>query len=128
MKTIVAGSREIKDKELVFETIENAVEDGFDITEIVSGTAEGVDTIGEEWAEKNDIEVSRFPYENYLENNPVKVAPLVRNRKMAEYADQAVIIWDGSSSGTENMIEQAEKEGLDLYVNRTDNTDITDFY
>jgi len=127
MRTIIAGSRQITNEDLVFETIEEALKDGFNITEIVSGTAEGVDTIGEKWANRNDIEVSEFPYENYLDENSGKVAPLVRNEKMAEYADQAIIVWDGSSSGTENMIEQAEKKELDLYINRVNNTTIDDF-
>lgn len=128
MRTIIAGSREIKDEDLVFETITSALQDGFEITEVVSGTAEGVDEIGEKWADQNDVSVSRFPYEDYMDDNPVEVAPLVRNKKMAEYAEQAIIIWDGESSGTENMIEEAKNESLNLHVNRTDNTDITDFY
>lgn len=128
VRTIIAGSRDIKDEDLVFETIRSALEDGFEITEVVSGTAEGVDELGEKWGDQNDVSVSRFPYEDYTDDNPVKVAPLVRNKKMAEYAEQAIIIWDGESPGTENMIEEAKNEGLNLHVNRTDNTDITDFY
>lgn len=38
------------------------------------------------------------------------------------------MVWDGSSSGTKNMIEEAKDKNLNLHINRTDNTDITDFY
>lgn len=126
MKTIIAGSRSIED--VVFKLIENAVDNGFSVTEVVSETAEGVDKIGEKWAEENNKSIAKFPYEDYLKDNTANVAPLVRNKEMAEYSDQAIIVWDGSSSGTKNMIEEAKDKNLNLHINRTDNTDITDFY
>lgn len=73
---------------------------GFSVTEVVSGTAEGVDKIGEKWAEENNKSIAKLPYEDYLNDNAANVAPLVRNKEMAEYSDQAIIVWDGSSSGT----------------------------
>lgn len=48
MKTIVAGSRNITDDKIVVEAM---MECGWDITEIVSGGARGVDKIGEAIAE-----------------------------------------------------------------------------
>jgi hypothetical protein len=36
---------------------------GFDISEVVSGGAPGVDTLAEQWAEKNGIQVTRIPAE-----------------------------------------------------------------
>jgi len=118
MATIIAGSRGITDKELIFKHIENSP---FDISEVVSGKADGVDTLGEKWAKENDIPIKEFPYENYLDEAPrTRVAPLIRNQKMAEYADNLILIWDGSSSGSENMKENAEKESLNIYEHRTD--------
>ncbi|CUJ53406.1 Uncharacterised protein [Achromobacter xylosoxidans] len=35
---------------------------------------------------------------------------------MAEYAQALVAIWDGKSRGTKNMIEQAKKSMLKVYV------------
>lgn len=127
MKTIIAGSRSIQSREQVFEVIQEAMNNGFKIDQVVSGAAEGVDSIGEEWAEQNDVGIQRFPYEEYLDENRPKVAPLVRNRKMAEYADQAIIIWDGKSKGTEDMISKAEDEDLDIHIERTDIRNIEDF-
>lgn len=127
MKTIIAGSRDIASQDLVFDAIESAMEEGFDISEVVSGTADGVDSIGEKWADEKDIEVERFPYKNYLEGNPNDIAPLIRNTKMAEYADQAIIVWDGESKGTEDMISKAQEKDLDLYVERTDMRNIDEF-
>jgi hypothetical protein len=39
---------------------------------------------------------------------------------MAEYADALIAIWDGESRGTKNMIEEATKRGLRVYVKRID--------
>lgn len=37
---------------------------------------------------------------------------------MADYADALIAIWDGESRGTANMIEEAEKRGLKVFVYR----------
>ena len=110
MKTIVAGSRDIKD----FDTVKKAIDkSGFKITEIVSGTAIGVDQIGEVWAKKNKITVKRFPANWELYG---KSAGYIRNSEMAKYADALIAVWDGSSYGTRNMIDEARKKGLEVFV------------
>ena len=110
MKVIVAGSRSIADIKVVTQAIE---ESGFEVDEVVSGTARGVDTIGEEWAKSKGIPVKKFPADW---NGLGKRAGFVRNAEMADYADALVAVWDGKSRGTENMIEQAKKKGLKVYV------------
>lgn len=118
MKTVIAGSREIRDIQVVLVAIE---ESGFQITEVVSGTARGVDQIGEAWATRRGIPIRKF-YPVWRDRdgwyNPG--AGMQRNADMAKYADAAVIIWDGESTGTANMIAQAKRHGLKLYVHRTD--------
>ena len=111
MRVIIAGSRGITDYELVLDAVEKA---GFDITEVVSGTARGVDRLGERFAEDTGVALARFPADW---NGPhKKAAGHIRNRKMAEYADALIAIWDGKSSGTSNMINEARKLGLQVYV------------
>ena len=110
VKVIVAGSRSIADIKVVTQAIE---ESGFEVDEVVSGTARGVDTIGEEWAKSKGIPVKKFPADW---NGLGKRAGFVRNAEMADYADALVAVWDGKSRGTENMIEQAKKKGLKVYV------------
>ena len=58
LKTIVAGSRSVSDYSSVSAAIK---ESNFQISEIVSGTAKGVDSLGERWAEENNIPIKRFP-------------------------------------------------------------------
>ena len=110
MKTIVAGSREITG----FTIVEKAIQDsGFEITELVSGGARGVDRLGEKYAKDHNIPIKQFiPDWDGLG----KKAGYVRNAKMADYADALVAIWDGVSKGTAGMIADATRKGLKVYV------------
>lgn len=99
MKVIIAGSRNIDDYKLVVDTI---IKSGYTITEVVSGAAIGVDRLGERWAIANGVPVKQMPADWHTYG---KTAGPHRNRAMAEYADAAIIIWDGESRGTRNMIE-----------------------
>lgn len=112
MKVIVAGSRKITNWTLVIEAME---ESKFDIKEIVSGTATGVDRMGEAIARATDTKLTRFPadWDRYG-----KAAGPIRNRAMAEYADAAVVVWDGESPGSENMIEEMKRLGKPVYVKK----------
>jgi hypothetical protein len=87
----------------------------FDITEVVSGGARGVDRLGEEFAVAHHLHVKRF-----LPNWKLgRGAGFIRNIEMAEYADALIAIWDGVSRGTAQMIREAKKRGLRVYVFRT---------
>ena len=50
MKTIIAGSRNVTDYSAIDEAVQNS---RFSITEVVSGTAKGVDRLGERWTDEN---------------------------------------------------------------------------
>jgi hypothetical protein len=54
MKTIIAGSRDITDYNVVKAAVKAA---GFTITEVVSGAARGVDSLGEEYARRHSIHI-----------------------------------------------------------------------
>src|SRR5436190_907473 len=117
MKTIVAGSTRVTDAALVARAIASAP---WDVTEVVSGCARGVDTLGEAWAEAHGVPVTRFPadWRRYG-----KGAGPVRNRQMARYADALVAVFNGTSAGTANMIAQARQRGLRLHIVADDVTD-----
>jgi hypothetical protein len=110
MKTIIAGSRNIKNISIIYQTV---YESGFDITEVVSGAARGVDKLGEQWATENNIPIKRMPANWNLYG---KSAGPIRNNEMADYADALIAIWDGKSKGTKWMIDAANKRGLKIYV------------
>jgi SLOG family YspA-like protein len=110
VKTIIAGSRSIR----FYHHVERAVAlSGFTINEVVSGGAPGVDRLGEQWAAWHGVPIARFPADWELFG---KSAGVRRNSQMAKYADALIAVWDGESSGTEHMIDVAEKKGLTVYV------------
>ena len=125
MKVIIAGSRGITDYEVVKAA---CVESQFEFTEVVSGKARGVDSLGEDYAAEIGVSVAEFPadwedisvpgalvkYNSYGAYNAK--AGMQRNWKMAKHADALVAIWDGKSKGTKAMINFAKKEGLKVFV------------
>ena len=38
-----------------------------------------------------------------------RAAPIVRNKKIVDYADKVIAFWDGNSKGTLSVIKYAEK-------------------
>jgi len=102
MKLIIAGSRTIHpDTQFILQKM-NELNFPFEsnVTEIVSGGAIGVDRCGEQFARDVHLPVTQFKpdYKMYAGR-----APLVRNAKMAAYADILLLIWNGRSSGSADM-------------------------
>lgn len=114
MKVIIAGSRDITDLDTVKVAVSRS---GFRISEVVSGCARGVDTLGEVIADDLGVPIKRFPA---LWNEYGKRAGYMRNVEMADYADGLVAIWDGVSKGTLHMINVSKKNDLNVYVYRVD--------
>lgn len=136
MIVIIAGSRSIKNKDVVYEAIDTCLytmlndNATFTVDEIVSGGAVGVDTIAREYASDKKIVYKEFrakwddlsepgAFVVYSAHGPYdKLAGIRRNRVMARYAASGenggmlIAIWNGVSKGTKNMIEEAKKEGL----------------
>ncbi|SRR5712692_3186065 len=110
MRVIIAGSRSMTAAEEVATAIAHS---GFAITEVISGGARGVDTLGEAWARTHKIPTRRFPaqWERYG-----KSAGFRRNEAMAHVADALIAVWDGSSPGTCHMIATARQRGLRIFV------------
>jgi hypothetical protein len=118
MLTIIAGSRDIQGSEAE-RLIKAAIEAcGFkgEITGILHGNCRGIDkTAGSLLADSWPIYSLSADWDKHG-----KSAGPIRNYKMAKMAQALIAIWDGKSRGTANMIQMAEKEGLKVYVYRTD--------
>jgi 3-keto-L-gulonate-6-phosphate decarboxylase len=112
MKTIIAGSRGCDHFGILCTAIVES-DFGNEITEIVSGGARGVDKLGERFARQFDIPLKVF-LADWKKHD--KAAGMIRNREMAEYADALIAIWDCKSYGTKNMIEEAQKRNLKVYI------------
>ena len=115
MRTIIAGSRTITDREWVFNTLSD-MQPYLNILSVLSGCANGPDRFGEQWAYSLNIDIEKFPANWDLYG---KRAGFVRNIEMAEKADALVAFWDGSSKGTRHMIGKALDHGLTVMVFRS---------
>jgi hypothetical protein len=108
MKVIIAGSREY----LNYAAVKLAVAmSGFDVTEIVSGHARGVDSLGERYAHEFNIPLKIFAA-NWSTG---RGAGHARNQQMAAYADCLILIWNGVSHGSASMKKYAEERGLKIH-------------
>ena len=118
MRVIIAGSRDITDARIVAAAIIAA---GFPITEVINGTARGVDTLGDQWASWHNKPVKRFPADWKLHG---LAAGYIRNEEMAKYAMSdktipgALIAVTNGSKGTQHMIDIAHRYGMQVYVHR----------
>jgi hypothetical protein len=106
MRTIIAGGRDFLDYSLLTHTMLTLE---FEVTEIVSGKARGADRLGEMWAEVSNTPIKLFPADWQQHG---KSAGIIRNIKMAQYADALIAFWDGESRGTKHMIDTAYKVTL----------------
>lgn len=109
-RVIIAGSREGFN---IHDVTVAALLSGFPIGEVVSGTARGVDRLGEQWAMSKGINVIRFPA-NWNEEG--KAAGHIRNRMMGDFADCLIALWDGESKGTKGMIEYMQSLNKPVYI------------
>jgi hypothetical protein len=128
-RLIVAGSRQIGTRRIGFETATQGTADAertlvfgqldrltanlHGNIEVVSGMASGPDTLGAEWAAAKHLSVAKFPA-NWKRFG--KAAGMVRNAVMSWYGTHLVAFWDGTSRGTANMIETANRDGLKVRV------------
>jgi hypothetical protein len=106
MKTIIAGSRDILDYAIIEETMKMV---SWEITEVVSGGAKGVDLLGETWASMHNIPVRVFPAQWDLFG---KEAGFRRNGDMADYADCLIAIRKNKSNGTTDTIHKALRKPM----------------
>lgn len=115
MKVVIFGSRAITHYDLLCNAIR---ESGWEskITCVVSGTARGVDELGERWAKERGIPVERFPAD-WAKHG--RKAGFIRNGEMGQVAEAGIGLQLGHSPGTENMVRTLKKLGKPVYHVRT---------
>ena len=106
MELAIIGSREPTEIE-----IDKYIPAG--VSEIVSGGAKGIDTIARNFAIRRGIRLTEF-LPNY--NVCGRAAPIKRNCEIADYADEAIVMWNGKSKGTKYTISLFEMLGKKVTV------------
>lgn len=115
-KIIIAGSRNFENYEYLEEQTKNLIKSlnvNNALITIISGKAQGADTLGERFAKENKLSLLEFPadWEKYG-----KKAGYLRNAEMANHATHLLAFWNGSSPGTKHMIDIATQKNLTVKV------------
>lgn len=113
MKLIVAGSRLYADYERISKVLDDFCASN-DVTEIVSGAADGVDSLAIRYAGERKINCRAFPV-SQAEWRASGRAGFDRNERMAEYGDY-LIAFNLGTAGTNHMIKEMKKRGKPLLV------------
>ena len=104
MKLIIAGSRHFQ---LDYYDINGFIECfRLNPTEIVCGGCRGIDNAGKHWGTVFNRPVIQFDADWNRYN---KAAGPIRNKEMAMYGDELLLIWDGVSKGSFNMLNEMKK-------------------
>ena len=113
MKIGIVGSRSFFDYDSMC-----AILGVLDITEIISGGAEGADRLAERYAIEKDIKATIFPA--LWDKFPGKTASYERNKMIVSEADSIVAFWDGASKGTRMTMRLCWESKKPLIIVRTD--------
>jgi len=107
-RIIIAGTRTFNDYQLLEKTLDDIIRQENIINPIIiSGTANGADKLGEQYALNRGYQVMQFK-PKWDEHG--KSAGFIRNKEMADNADLLVAFWDGKSKGTAMMIDIMKKQ------------------
>ena len=102
-KLLIAGGRDFSNQALFGIKLLSYVEElpGDNGVSIITGLARGADQMAHEFCINNSVLCHEFPANWDVYG---KRAGFIRNAQMGEFADSALIFWDGSSRGTKHMI------------------------
>ncbi len=114
MKIIIAGSRSFRNYDRLAKDMDKITSKLKEVT-IISGAAQGADTLGERWAAERNHAVIRKPAEW---DRYGRAAGYRRNEEMAALADALVAFWDGRSPGTKHMIDLMQAAGKQVRIIR----------
>lgn len=81
--------------------------------EIVSGGARGIDTCARRYAKEQGLKLTEF-LPDYRQFG--RSAPIRRNITIIENSDLVVAFWDGTSKGTQFVIDQCKKTGKSIKI------------
>ena len=126
MIVAIVGDREVKDYSIVEKAIEQS---GFDVTEVVSGGARGVDSLAERWASDHGVpcKVFKADWDNLrapgavIKTNKWRKkynanAGFQRNQDIVNYAEAVIAIQpNGPTSGTQDTVRKTKKAKKPLH-------------
>ncbi len=108
-KLIISGIRTCSRKETVYAEITKFAQEIGGVDEIVAGGSTGVDLYAKMYAESMGIKYKEFA-PNWQDD--LNAAGLVRDTRMAEYGTHLLVLSNGLSKESKNLIEEAKRCNL----------------
>jgi len=108
----VVGSRNYHDYEFVKKYLDK-FKNATDNLVIVSGGADGVDSLAKRYAEENNLRYVEFSANWQLHGNS---AGPIRNRQIVNYSDFIIAFHGANSKGTQSTINIAKEVGKKVMV------------
>lgn len=109
VKLIITGLRTCDRKETVFQEINTYLGEIGMVEEIISGGSTGVDSFAKEYAVMHQIKHREFVPDWECDLN---AASFIRDAKMAAYATHLLVISNGTSKESKNLIQEASQNNL----------------
>ena len=120
MRVLVCGSRHFNNKELMEDVLSR-----WKISTIIEGEARGADTLARKYGESHGIEVERYPA--LWELHGKRAGPIRNAQMLKEGQPELVVAFRGvNSRGTQNMIDQARKAGVETVVIEIDDVNASE--
>jgi uncharacterized protein YeaO (DUF488 family) len=111
-KIAVIGSRTFNDYSTASFYLKKLINNYHNV-KLISGGATGADSIAEQFAKENNIEIEIYKPNWELHG---KSAGFKRNYEIWDNADIGIAFWDGESKGTEHSFEISFNQGKDLFI------------
>lgn len=122
---IITGSRSITDRESIFKVLDQEI-DPRSVAYFYQGEAQGVDLISRDWCNIHHVRCIGVPATSQDWQKYGPGAGNVRNQQMLDkaikqarlggYALKGIALWDGSSTGTKDMIERLRRANIETVV------------
>ena len=110
-KVIITGLRTCDRKDTVFSEINKYLSEIGPVEELVSGGSTGVDAFAKEYAAAMNIKYKEFAPDWEADLN---AAGFIRDTRMAEYGTHLLVLSNGLSKESKNLINEAQKNGLHI--------------
>lgn len=109
MKLAVIGSKQFTD----YSKLKSVLDSISGISVIISGGAQGTDTLAKHYSFQNKIEFLEFPPDYKKYGNKAKH---IRDRKIVEHCDRVIAFWDGNCDGTKYTMNYARQQDKSVTI------------
>jgi len=112
MRLGVVGGRDFNDYDLLKEKLDH-IHSIKKIECIISGGAKGADSLGEKWADENEIEKDIY-LPDWKKHG--RAAGFIRNEDIVKNSHRVIAFWNKKSKGTKNSIDLCKKYKIKCYI------------